>query len=98
MLFHEWDAQFHEGRVNENLMVTVQKICLSHLVLGLYKFHEFYRRFRAVIPPEYRDKCKGLVREIEQKGVIDFRKKYVAHIWDKDNQRPLVHPEIMDRL
>jgi hypothetical protein len=27
------------------VMVNVQKICVSHLVLGLSKFVEFYKRF-----------------------------------------------------
>lgn len=98
MLFREWDAQFKAGRVTEDLMITVRKICLTHLVLGLSKFEEFYRRFNRVIPSEYRVACKGLVREIEQKGVIDFRNKCVAHIWDDDHERPLVHSEIMARL
>ena len=38
MLFREWDMQFKAGRVPEMLMVNVQKICISHLVLGLCKF------------------------------------------------------------
>lgn len=98
MLFREWDAQFKAGRVRQETMVTVQKICLFHLVIGLSKFDEFYRRFRQVIPLEHRDVCKGLVHDLKQKGVIDFRNKCVAHIWDDDHQRPLVHSEIIARF
>ncbi len=98
MLFREWDAQFKAGRVKEDLMVTVRKICLFHLVLGLSKFEEFYRRFHQVILSKHRDACKGLVREIERKGVIDFRNSCVGHIWDKKLKRPLVHSEIMERF
>ena len=98
MLFREWESQFNAGRVPEILMVNVQKICLSHLVLGLCKFVEFYERFHKVIPSEHRDVCKGLVREIKQKGVVEFRNKCVGHIWDKHLHRPLIHSEIMTRL
>jgi hypothetical protein len=98
MLFREWEIQFKAGRVPEILMVNVQKICLSHLVLGLCKFVEFYDRFRNVIPSEHRDVCKGLVREIKQKGVVEFRNKCVGHIWDTNLQRSLIHSEIMIRL
>lgn len=98
MLFREWEIQFKDGRVPEMLMVNVQKICLSHLVLGLCKFVEFYERFRTVIPSEHRDVCKALVSEIKQKGVVEFRNKCVGHIWDKSLDRPLIHSEIMTRL
>lgn len=79
-------------------MVTVQKICLSHLVLSLAKFVEFYRRFHQIIPAEHRDVVRGLVRSINQKGVVDFRNKCVGHIWDTQKGRPLVNSEIMARL
>jgi len=98
MLFREWDVQFKAGRVPEMLMVNVQKICISHLVLGLCKFVEFYQRFHQIIPSEYRETCKNLVRDINRKGVIEFRNKCVGHIWDTRLQRPLIHSEIMARL
>lgn len=98
MLFREWDTQFKAGRVPEMLMVNVQKICISHLVLCLCKFVEFYKRFHQLIPSAYRETCKALVQDITRKGVIEFRNKCVGHIWDTELQRPLVHSEIMTRL
>jgi hypothetical protein len=97
-LFREWDTQFRAGRVPETLMINVQKICVSHLVLGLCKFVEFYARFHQVIPSEDGETCKALVSEINRKGVVEFRNKCVGHIWDKEKQRPLIHSEIMTRL
>jgi hypothetical protein len=88
-LFREWDTQFRVGRVPETLMINVQKICVSHLVLGLFKFVEFYERFHQVIPSEHLEACKALVSEINRKGVVEFRNKCVGHIWDKEKQRPL---------
>jgi hypothetical protein len=98
MLFRYWITEFEAGRVPEMLMVNVQKICVSHLVLGLFKFLEFYERFNQVIPPEHRQTCKALVAEINRKGAVEFRNKCVGHIWDKEQQRPLIHSEIMTRL
>jgi hypothetical protein len=98
MLFREWDTQFRAGRVPETLMINVQKICVSHLVLGLCKFMEFYKRFHQVIPSEHLETCKALVSAINRKGVAEFRNKSVGHIWDKEKQRPLIHSEIMMRL
>ena len=97
-LFRVFETQFKAGLVPEMLMVNVHKICLSHLVLGLCKFVEFYSRFHKVIPSEHREACKGLVREIKQKGVVEFRNKCVGHIWDKELDRPWIHSEIMTRL
>jgi hypothetical protein len=86
------------GRVPETVMVSVQKICVSHLVLGLSKFTEFYKQFRRVIPSEYVGTCKALAAEIERKGVVKFRNKCVGHIWDDEQQRPLIHSEILTRI
>lgn len=98
MLLREYDGHYRSGRIKLPLMVTVQKICLSHLILSLCKFKEFYDRFKRVIPPEHIGTCKDLVRAITDKGVIEFRNKCVGHIWDKDQGRPLLNSEIMDRL
>jgi hypothetical protein len=79
-------------------MVSIQRICLSHTALALCKFTEFYDRFKTVIPTEHCDVCKALVREIADRGVVEFRNKCVGHIWDKEQNRPLVHSEIMVKL
>ena len=73
-------------------------MCLSHLVLGLAKFQEFNKRFCKVIPSEHRGDAKGLVRKIEEKGIVEFRNKCVGHIWDNAKKRRLLHSEIVDRL
>jgi hypothetical protein len=98
MLFRYWINEFQQGHLPEMLMINVQKICVSHLVLALYKFVEFHQRFHEVIPPEHRQACKTLLREIAQKGVEQFRNKCVGHIWDSEHRRPLIHSEIMKRL
>ena len=97
-LLHEWATDFKSGRVPQMVMINVQKICVSHLVLSLSKFAEFYKRFNQVIPSEYLGTCKALAAEIRRKGVVEFRNKCVGHIWDNEHNRPLIHSEIMARL
>jgi hypothetical protein len=64
----------------------------------LCKFIEFWQRYKDVVPPEYRDSCKAVLRTLAQRKVSDFRNKCVGHIWDKDHHQPLIHSEINRRL
>jgi hypothetical protein len=98
MLLREYGARYQAGSAIPPLMVSVQKICLSHLLLSLAKFVEFYDRYHKIIPSQHRDVAKGLARSIKQKGIVYFRNNCVGHIWDKDQGRPLVHSEILNRL
>jgi hypothetical protein len=91
-------VEHQAGKLDAKVMLTVSKMCLSHLVLGLAKFDEFNRRFSKVIPSEYRPAVKGLVRTIKEKEIVTFRNKCVGHIWDEEIDRPLVHSEILARL
>jgi len=93
-----WNTKFQQGEVPESTMVNVQKICISHLVLTLHKFVEFYDRFLSIIPLEHRNACKALRSKIKEKEIEEFRHKCIGHIWDKDQKRPLMQSEIMDRL
>src|SRR5258708_2970183 len=79
-------------------MLTGQKACVSHLMRSLCKCVEFYNQFKQVIPQEHQNRCKALVGEINRKGVVKFRHKCVGHIWDEDQDRPLIHSEIKTRL
>jgi hypothetical protein len=98
MLWREYNAQYQAQKLPLTIMVNVQKICLSHLVVSFSKVIEFYERFHQLLSPEHRSAAKGLIRDINQKGILDFRNKCVGHIWDVDAGRPLVHSEIMSRL
>jgi hypothetical protein len=98
MLCRYWITKFQQEHLPESLMVNVQKICVSHLVLALCKFVEFHQRFHQLIPSEHRKTCKALLRDINRKGAVQFRNKCVGHIWDNEQQRPLIHSEIMTRL
>ena len=79
-------------------MVGVQKMCLSHLILGAAKYDEFYERFHQAIPDSHRIAAKKLLREIHARGLISFRNKVVGHIWDNERGRPLLLSEITAEL
>lgn len=95
-------AQYHKehnsGVITTEQLVGINKMCLSHLVLGLTKWAEFYKRFHHLIPSELKGDAKQIIKTIESRKVIEFRNKCVGHIWDKDTNRPLVNSEIMARL
>jgi hypothetical protein len=91
-------AQFERGEMPLLLMVGVQTMCLQHIVLALAKLAEFWERFHDVVPTEYREQFKLLLKELRRRGVKEFRNKAAGHIWDKDLGRPLVQSEIQERL
>ena len=45
-LFRYWESKAEKVRVPKDVMLNVRKICLSHLVLSLHTFVEFYKRFK----------------------------------------------------
>jgi hypothetical protein len=76
-------------------------MCISHLVLTLTKWLEFYDRFRRVIPSDCLVACRSLRNDLRARGVTDFRNKCVGHIWDKALDRPLTDREVdayLDRI
>ncbi len=98
MLLREWDVSFRAGRTTLLLFTGIQKMCLSHIVLALHKFIEFYERYHNALSAEHRATAKALIREIKRRGVIEIRNKFVGHMWDNILGRPLMHSEIMSRL
>lgn len=98
MVLAQFHAEHNAGSISSGQLAGVNKMCLSHLVLGLTKWLEFYDKFHDLIPNELKDEAKQVIRKIEAGDVLAFRHKCVGHIWDKDTNRPLVNSEIIDRL
>lgn len=90
--------QYMGKDLSEQTQIVAHRVCMSHLIMTLAKFSEFYKNYRKIIPQEQISSAKVLVKEIETRGVIDFRNKVVGHIWDKDNSRPLTKEEIEKKL
>ena len=98
MVLARFHAEHNAGSITAEQLAGVNKMCLSHLVLGLTKWLEFYDKFHDLIPNELKDEAKQVKRTIEARNVLDFRHKCVGHIWDKETNRPLVNSEIIGRL
>ena len=73
----------------------VKRMCLSHLILTVYKWTEFYDRFKEIIPEDCRVVSKTLVKNIERREIKSFRDRFIGHIWDRRKNRPLDEDEII---
>lgn len=86
------------ANVSSSMRVILRRMCLSHLVVTLSKWGELYDRYGAIFPGDVRDACRNLRKELDRRGIRNFRNTVVGHIWDKKLQRPLTVPEIENRL
>lgn len=98
MVFSEYSREFKAGRISMIQMVPIQKMCISHLILTLGKWLEFYDRYHDLVPDELRKEVKEKNKVLNDKKVRQFRNTVVGHLWDKEKNRPLVMSEIMPRL
>lgn len=98
MSLARYHAEHNSGSITTEQLVGINKMCLSHLILGLTKWSEFYKKFHDLIPIGHKDAAKQIIKTIETRKVLEFRNTCVGHIWDKENNRPLVNSEIMERL
>jgi len=86
------------SKTSQNMQLIIRRMCLSHLIVTLSKWAELYDRYKAVIPGDTRPACSDLRKEIEARGIRDFRNKVVGHIWDSGLKRPLLRSEVDKRL
>jgi hypothetical protein len=98
MVFREYEAQARAGKVPLDMMVGIQKMCVSHLVLAFAKFEEFWKHYHDVVPGEHREACRAIRTTIRERKVSEFRNRCVGHIWSNDARRPLKHSEVMEAL
>jgi len=86
------------SKIGVSTHLVLRRMCLSHLVVTLSKWAELYDRYKAVIPSETREACLKLRKEIDTRGIRDFRNTVVGHIWDSELKRPLTRSEVDTRL
>lgn len=84
--------------VRNNLSVSINRMCMSYLILTLEKWIEFYDRYNKIIPSDLHSACKNLTKEIVAKDIRGFRNKHIGHIWDNKSKRPLYNSEILHRF
>ena len=87
-----------EEQSKQNVLITVQRVCMSYLVIILDKWLEFYDRYSRYLPTDLHDECKKLSKELRSRNLEEFRNTCIGHIWDKKQDRPLYNSEIMARL
>jgi hypothetical protein len=52
MVFDRYQSKFTSGEFSQPGIVAVQKMCVSHLILGLNKICEFWEIFHDLVPVE----------------------------------------------
>ncbi len=98
MVLRVYIGEDKAGRMIIKQMVSLQKMCLSYIVLTLAKWLEFYDKYQSFIPNEHRNEVRVLNKRLKDMRIKEFRNKCIGHIWDNDYKRPLMHSEIMKRL
>lgn len=98
MVFANYQSRFVMGEFSQSGIVAVQKMCVSHLILGLNKLCEFWKVFHRLVPAELRPEMKALVSELQSRGIKEFRNTVVAHIWDKKRCRTRTQSEVIAQL
>lgn len=98
MVFENYQSRFAMGKFSQPGIVAVQKMCVSHLILGLNKLCEFWEVFHRLVPAELRPELKALVSELERRGIKEFRNTVVAHVWDRKRRRARTQSEVIAQL
>ena len=98
MVFAHYQARFERGQFSKGGIVSVQKMCVSHLILALCKLCEFWKVFHHIVPSEFRPEIKALVAKIHQLKVQDYRNTVVAHVQDQKLGRVRTQFEAMEML
>jgi hypothetical protein len=98
MVFEHYQARFERGQFSKEGIVSVQKMCVSHIILALCKLCEFWEVFHRVVPAEFRPQVKGLISKINQLDVVEYRNTVVAHVKDRKLGRVRTQFESMEVL
>ena len=98
MVFDDYQSRFTRGKFSQPGIVAVQKMCVSHLILGLNRLCEFWELFHHFVPTELRSEIKALVSKLQNRDVKKFRNTVVAHIRDKKLGRIPTQKEIIADL
>jgi len=98
MVFRNYQMKFESGDFTQPGIVSVQKMCVSHIVLGLSKLVEFWEYYHHLVPKELRPEVKATISKIQSRDLQQFRNTVVAHIWDKKLNRTRTQLEMIEQL
>lgn len=85
-------------------IMSIIRMTLCALIINLSKLLEvinFYGKYIRSFPPELCKELNGIKREIEVKGIYEYRNTYIAHAFMKEKgstQRPLMLNEASSAL
>jgi hypothetical protein len=95
----EWlDAPAVKPKVSHEFRVTVNRMCIWHVISTLSKWQEVYDCYSGLFPADVREASKHLRKELERRGVRSFRNTVVGHILDKKTKRPLSAEDLTAKL
>lgn len=75
----------------------VLRMTLSWLVVSLYKVKELWGYFAPMASDGMKRRMGAVVKEIDNRGVVAFRNKTVAHLSDDDIKSPMEPEEVQRR-
>jgi hypothetical protein len=93
-VFKDYLLEWKDDETRQSHLTAVYRLCMSQIVLGLYKWVEFYDKYHDLIPEDMRNECKMLVKRIKARDIEYFRNSCIGHIWNREKNRPLLHSEI----
>lgn len=94
--FQYLETDKRRGPQNENLFLIYERMADSFLFVALAKWIEFYDHYKSLIPKDLKEQCKKLRKELDARGVREFRHQVVAHFWSEKYGRPLRAKEIQE--
>lgn len=111
-LFHELAAHYHSYMLTQQLkdqelpgqssdaqahyFGIIVPYNYAMLALTLCKVMEFHTAFRRYLPDDLRAELDAINSRISKSGIINYRNKYVGHLFDKKTGKPLRLDKIMD--
>lgn len=98
MVFENYQSKFNSGQFSQPGIVAVQKMCISHLILGLNKICEFWKVYHHLVPDELKPKLKSLISELQKRNIKKIRNTVAAHIRDRKLKRSLSQSEVIELL
>ena len=97
-VFKDYLVEWKDDESKQSNLVAVYRLCMSQIILTLYKWVEFYEKYHDLIPDEMREDCKFLLKRIRARDIEHFRNSCIGHIWNKEKNRPLYNSEIKELL
>ncbi len=97
-VFKDYLIKWDGDESKQSSLVAVYRLCMSQVILTLFKWVEFYEKNSGLIPDDMRDDCKILLKRVKARDIEYFRNSCIGHIWNKEKNRPLHNSEIEELL